>query len=524
MRWSLRPILGALSLWATVAHAEVVIPTSGMIAGERLHHPEHLATVYAARQFQPIWIEHGRPNGAAKRLLATLAASETEGLRPAEYHVAAVQAVLTTSEASPLRDLELLLSDGFVTYAEHLSHGRLHPAQLGINWHIPRPTPDLAHFLTIVAAAPHKLGTVLDLLQTERAAYRPLMDAVARYRTLAAEGGWPIVAYTRRDKFVPGDRDPRLATIRARLAVTGDITAHTSTAESDLFDESLQSAIAAFQTRHGLTPDGVIGFGTLAALNVTVEARIEQLLVNLERLRWLPKIPHEHYLIANIPAYDLSLMDHDKPVLTMRTIVGQPHNETPTMHDEMEYLVFNPQWNVPERIATKELLPKAKADPEYLAKRRYKILQRTDGDTTELDPQAVNWEEIDAKTIRLQQASGGDNSLGRIKFIFPNRFDVYLHDTPARGLFANQERALSHGCVRVEHPRDLAALLLRDAGGWDRAEIDRVILRGRQQVVPLPKKIPVYLLYQTAWVDDTGTVQFRNDIYGYDRRIARAMR
>ena len=351
------------------------------------------------------------------------------------------------------------------------------------------------------------------------------MHTLAQYREIARDGGWAPIPGSAKEKIEPGTQNPRIIAVRARLAITGDLQENRSHATSDLYDGPLEAAVQRFQKRHGLIDDGVIGVGTIQAMNVPVEERIRQLSVGLERLRWLPRDFGERHIVVNIPSFDLTLMDKGKPAITMRTVVGRQRDRTPALSATMQYLVLNPRWNVPKSITNKELIPKVRNNPEYLASRRYKVYQRNEeGAMQQVDPTTVDWDTADASSIRLQQDSGAGNSLGRIKFMFPNRFSVYLHDTPSRSLFSRQTRAFSHGCVRVEHPRDLATEVLKYMEGWDGEKIRQAVNSGRHRTVHLDKPLPVHIIYQTAWSSANGTPQFRSDIYRYDHKVAKALK
>lgn len=337
-----------------------------------------------------------------------------------------------------------------------------------------------------------------------------LEGVLAQYRAIEKKGGWPSISSG--PKLQIGDAGERVLSLRRRLAVTGDLK---KDVKSEVFDGDLEQALRHFQERHGLEPDGAAGPATLEALNVPVEQRIRQLEINLERLRELEDKFEGRYVAVNIPDFRLQVVEKSRPLLTMNVVVGQRREwQTPLLDSQISYLILNPKWNVPPDIFRKEVLGHIQKDTDYLKKENMQVMGREGA----VDPETVDWTQVDPRNpdYRIVQRSGPGNSLGRIKFMFPNRYAVYLHDTPAKKLFARPMRALSHGCVRVERPMDLAEFLMQDQEGWSRERIQSEINTGRERSVPLPDPVPLHIIYVTAWVDEEGVVQFRNDIYGRD--------
>jgi murein L,D-transpeptidase YcbB/YkuD len=309
--------------------------------------------------------------------------------------------------------------------------------------------------------------------------------------------------------------------LRKRLAATAD---RVRDLDSPEFDEPLADAVMSFQIVHGLEVDGLVGSDTTRALNVPVDERIAQITANLERWRWLPMQLASRYILVNIAGFRLEVVDDDRTVMTMRAVVGRPYRRTPVFAASMTYLVFSPYWNVPRSIATRDILPKVRRDPRYLEKQRIRVF-RGWADDTPIDPATIDWEGISRPSFpyRLRQDPGPWNALGGVKFMFPNRFNVYLHDTPDRELFEESSRTFSSGCVRIERPADLAEYLLEDPEVWDHEAIRGSMDRRRELTVRVPRPIPVYLLYWTAWIDEAGAVHFRDDVYGQDRRLLVAL-
>jgi len=344
-----------------------------------------------------------------------------------------------------------------------------------------------------------------------------------RYREIAAKGGWPMVPHG--SKMQKGDRSERILALSGRLIATGDLDRRFRNSEG-LFDDALEQAVRRFQQRHGLEVDGVVGLSTLAALNVPVEERIRQIELNMERWRWLPRDFGQRYILVNIANFELDVVEDGKPLMIMHIVVGRPYRRTPVFSDKITYLVLSPYWHVPKNIAIQDMLSLIRNDTNYLAKHNIKVFQGLGTDTREIDAKTIDWSKVTAENFnyRFRQGPGPMNALGRVKFMFPNKFNVYLHDTPSRELFAKTERAFSSGCIRIEKPIELAEYLLRDDPQWTRDNILAVIDKLVEQTVPLPKLIPIHILYCTAWANEDGSIQFRNDIYGRDKLLDEALR
>lgn len=314
------------------------------------------------------------------------------------------------------------------------------------------------------AAHADDFAAFLDDLAPANREYRSLRRALAAYRAIEAQGGWPRLKG--RQTLRRGMYGSEVAVLRHRLAATGDLK--DAGEDPRQFDGSVEQAVRAFQARHGLAVDGVVGPRTRAALNVPVELRVRQLLINLERARWLTKDFGQRYLIVNLADFRLRAIDGGRTVLDMRVVVGLPYRSTPVFSDEVTYVHFNPYWNVPPSIAKKDILPRVKRDPGYLVRRSIRVFSDWSGNARELDPWSIDWSRFNSSYFpyKLRQDPGPQNPLGRVKFMFPNKYSVYLHDTPSRGLFDHPVRAFSSGCIRVEKPVDLAAFLLGDDPKW----------------------------------------------------------
>jgi murein L,D-transpeptidase YcbB/YkuD len=335
-----------------------------------------------------------------------------------------------------------------------------------------------------------------------------LRDSLWTYRRIAETGGWPQIEGG--DPLAAGDRGERVRTLRRRLMATGDLP---ESGDSDLYDAELEEGVRRFQGRHGLEPDGRVGRRTLEAMNVPVADRIQQIEMNLERSRWLPPVESDELLWINIPEFRLRAFRDGREVLGMPVVVGTPETPTPTFYERVQYAVLNPDWIVPESIALREVLPKAHEDPGYLQRAEFELLDDA-GSPMSLDELSIDL--LRSGRHRIRRKPGPWNDLGRIKFMFPNEFQIYLHDTPSRGLFLRASRAFSHGCVRVGEPLELARFLFGSRFDQLRVELEA----GLQREIPIESPVPLYIVYFTAWRESDGTVQFRDDVYDRDRALA----
>jgi murein L,D-transpeptidase YcbB/YkuD len=348
--------------------------------------------------------------------------------------------------------------------------------------------------------------------------YVGLKSELARYRRIAAAGGWPVVPAG--PALRPGSVDARVAILRRRLATTGDVSARLDDT-STRYDSSLAVAVRGFQQRMGLTDDAVVGEGTRRGLNVPVERRIQQLRLNMERGRWVLHHIDSTFVVVNVAGFSVAYVRGGRTVWRANAVVGTPYRRTPIFRDSISYLVFNPTWTVPPGILARDMLPRLKRGGLPALPTGMRVLNRSG---RVVDASRIDWSRYSASSFPfiLRQDPGPANALGRVKFMFPNRYLVYLHDTPSRQLLDETARAFSSGCIRVERPFELAALLLEDVG-WTMDSITRAVDSRRTRTVNLRRRIPVLLLYWTAWVDDEGRMNFRDDIYGRDARLARAL-
>jgi murein L,D-transpeptidase YcbB/YkuD len=509
-----------------------VVGTDFQVCGDPVYASEALPGFYMRRFNRPAWSDNGHLSRLAIDLVNVLQRADLDGLRPEDYHLAAIRTLLAAVRADirnggvivPGRwaELDILLTDAFLMVGSHLLAGRVNPETLESEWVANRRGADLAAVLERALASGDVAGALAALEPPQRG-FQRLRRALLLLRAVAARGGWPAV--TDGPNLKRGDQGQPVAALRARLRLGGDLAA-VKEGDPQLFDEALELAVKSFQARYGLTADGVVDATTRSELNVSAQRRVEQVEVNLERWRWLPQDLGRRHIIVNIPAFDLEVVEDDAVVLDMRVVVGRPYHNTPVFSETMRYLVLNPYWEVPHDIAVNEVLPHLKRNLSYLAQQQMRVYKGWGSEAQAIDPATVDWSAITPARFpfRLSQDPGPVNSLGRIKFIFLNKFNVYLHDTPARMLFNETLRDFSHGCIRIQKPLDLALYLLRQDPKWNRETLLRALDEVKDRSVTLPEPMPIHVLYWTAWADADGTIEFRRDIYGQDAPLLAALR
>lgn len=467
------------------------------------------------------WHRDGRPTPLAERLFAWLTSADREGLLPGEYHVGLLRRLMPEVSKDRLLLRELLLTDGYIRLARDLRRGRFDPVQIDPLWRLPRETFDPVTPL-VSALEKGDLRGLLEGLGPHAAAYGRLRQALARYRAIQAAGGWRPLHLE--GSLRPGMRGGEVIELRRRLAAEAG-PAVGIPGDAEHYDGRLRRVVEEYQRRVGLVQDGIVGKKTLKALNVPVEKRVAQLRAGLERWRWLPHDLETEYLLINTAAFEIDLMAGDRSLFHKRTVNGREERQTPSFRSLVTHLVVNPEWTVPRSIAVRDLLPRQQEDSGFLSARQIRVYRERGGEWLEVDPASIDWPRYDADHFPfiLKQDAGSANSLGRFKFYMPNRYDIYLHDTPSRGLFERPSRAFSSGCVRVEGAARLADLLLARTGPWERAQFHRALRREETLTLGLVRPMPVYLTYFTSWVDEAGKVHFRPDLYLRDNRLLSAL-
>ena len=507
--------------------AEGRSPSRTVIERERIYSPVLVESFYKGRNYQTAWSQDGRLI-QVEALIMAVEEAYGDGLTPDYYHLGLIRSFVdkTKKEASPdparLANLDILLTDAFLTLGCHLSAGCVNPVTLEAEWFAKRGSVDVSSVLE-QALRKRQIREELMRLRPIQASYERLRQVLARYRELSLRGEWPLVSGG--SLLKEGSMSDRVAELRKRLSFSSDLAAD-GAKEGDFFDEKLKQSLLIFQKRHGLKADGILGPATVNALNVPLRQRIRQIELNMERLRWILGNVEQRSIVVNIANFQLDVMENGESILSMKVVVGKPYQRTPVFTAKMTHIVINPPWNIPDRIAREEILKKIKNDPHYLAEQNIKVLKGWGSQQEEIDPETVDWSEITPKTLpyHFRQESGPLNPLGRLKFMFPNTFDVYLHDTPAKRLFSENVRTFSHGCTRIEKPIELGEYVLRDNPEWTRETLLNEIEEGTEKKVLIPRPLNVHFLYLTAWVDEQGTLQFRNDIYERDKSLDEALR
>ena len=476
-----------------------------------------LQRFYAARGFQPVWAKRTM----IAELIAAVEESADDGLDAADYHIKEIRQMYSKPPATPelAACYDVFLTDVFLTFAGHLRYGKVDPETLDTHWSVghARNGSVIEHKLNN-AIATAQIATALKEIRLQHPKYDLLRKGLARYRTIEREGGWPVLAEG--VKLQEGSREKRVGMLRQRLKVSGDIAA-LNTDTSTVYNRELADAVKRFQKRNGMEADGVVGASTIRVMNIPVARRIDEIRINLERCRWFLSDLEPTCIMVNIPSFALQYMENGHQRWSTRVIVGKPKRETPLFKADMQYVILNPQWVIPPTILDKDALPALRKSSSYLSRKNLKIIAQNGGVVA---PSSVNWSQYSAANFpyRLQQSSGDHGALGRIKFLLPNRYIVYLHDTPNKELFAENKRTFSSGCIRVQNPQELAALVLQDSVLWSRTKINAAINTGKTRMVTLPKRIPVYILYLTA-TDEGDELQFRDDVYNRDDQVLKAL-
>ena len=475
------------------------------------------------------WFRRGELVPQAQKLLDKVADAKLEGLDPAKYRPLTLDAqkqfaalrAAKKGEADPelMRRTDLALSALYFAFAGDFYKGTVDPhTNDAIDWSVKRNKVKLHRALQTILQERESTYPYYEFgsLHPE---YDRLRHALSQYRALQQRGGWSTVPAIK--KLEPGQTDS-VAVPALRRRLLPDARA---AAEPARYDEALAAAVKTFQDGQGLHPDGIIGQGTVAALNVPVEARIDQLLLNMERWRWIPKKLGDRYVLVNIPEYKLHVVEKGREVFDMRVIVGKQLKETPVFSDKMEHIVLAPYWGVPVSIVEEEIKPAMLRNPGFLESQDMEVLNGFGPKAQPIPASSVDWANVTKDNWKyvLRQRPGDKNPLGPMKFLFPNENDVYLHGTPNAWLFNKETRGFSHGCVRIEDPKKLALYLLRDQPQWTAARIDETVAAGEEKWIKLKEQVPVFIVYFTAWADQDGTVHFRDDVYGHDKALEQAM-
>jgi len=483
---------------------------------------------YAAPDAKLLWVDENGLNARAKAVMEEIGKADDYGLRASDYKLPKADG-LSGADTQALADAEITLSLAALRYARDARGGRIEPVRIDPNLDPTLALPDPLQVMESLA------------IRSDAAAYlrsfqpsQPQFEAL-RKALLAARGGKPeddIVRIPDGPTLKLGVEDGQVELLRTRLNIETPASGN-----AKRFDEAVEEAVKRFQMTHGAVADGVVGPGTRRLLNrqsqhASSSTRFKQILVNMERWRWLPSDLGSFYVAANIPEFMVKVVDDGKPVFTTRIVVGKPDKQTPVFSNEMKEIVFNPYWNVPNSIKVEELMPSIRGggdwffgggaggwDTSVFARNGLRVAIGT----REVDPSMLDWSRIDIRSLNVYQPPGPTNVLGTVKFLFPNKHDVYMHDTTQKNLFAKTVRAESHGCMRVQNPDQFAVTLLKHVQGWSAPQVSSAIANSEDEHVALKQKIPVYINYFTLWVNADGSISSFRDIYGHDSRMAAAL-
>lgn len=502
---------------------------------------KQITAFYKARDYRPLWIGDYGLNTKADRLFTAFKIAHNDALNPNDYRSVLLNdnweiAADVLQAPEHLAKLETDIMASALLYGRHASAGRVVPGEVNYKVKLKPVAIPLKDILNALSTSVRPEKYLLSLLP-KHPQYIRLKQKYAQIIKTQASENWPkIISY----KIIrPGTKHANVALLRKRLIASGDYTPplsslvfrpatdidHSSPENlsrrenvAEFFDTDLKKAVMAFQKRHHLHQDGAVGPKTLSVLNGPSLKKREQIALNMERFRWLPKDLGKRHVLVNQPEFKLRVFEGSDVIYHSRVIIGKRRHQTPVFSDKISLVVFNPSWNVPFSIATKEILPRLRQDPSYLA-RHNMALTTTRG--RRINAYDVDWSQYSRKTFnfRIRQRPGRRNALGRIKFLFPNKHSIYLHDTPSKRLFKRTSRAFSHGCVRVQNPQLLAEVLLSRDKGWSLKRVNRSIRSGRGRTVRLSKKVPIHLAYFTTWVDENGKINFLKDIYRRDKKL-----
>lgn len=509
------PSAGALSTGRPLLKIEAAFDAGigrEAIRSARLSDPEAVSRFYAARGGAPLWLNGRGLNQRALDLISALDQAWTHGLNPAQYHLARIESMLDDPQGIAPQQLELLLTDAVIRYGRDLTGTR--PGLTRGPYDISRKSWSATEILDVVARTAD-LNKAIKIFEPQGILYQTLRKELASILSEKNEGGAQTIDFDG-TPLLPGETHPSVSALRARLGLSA------THASDTYYDENLVAAVMAFQRKHRLNADGVVGPNTLRILNRDRAGKIRQILANLERLRWLDQNRPERYIIVNIPSQTLWLVHNRTVTEEMKVIVGKPVRGTKDFKTMITGVRFNPTWTVPPTIKRKDFLPRLIENPHYLKEKGIAVLQKKGGRMVRVDSSSIDWASVsgsDLAQMSMVQSAGDSNALGKIRVLMPNPYDMYLHDTSAPELFAEEERTLSSGCIRIEKPEAVADFILASNAGWGREKMDSLIAAGRTVDIPAEIKIPVYVIYQTIWLDSNGTLVYGDDIYGRDAAL-----
>ncbi|MDN3686802.1 L,D-transpeptidase family protein [Cyclobacterium jeungdonense] len=497
-----------------------------------IHSRSTLLTFYFERAFLPGWSEALQPTCKARELLYLIRQAGFDGLVPEDYHLESLNTLFDKDmEGKSLAErelalLDILLSDAFLTYAHHLYKGKVHPEHLNGIWDIQtkQTEPSVLGRLNRALSGNH-VKEELHSLRPKLLVYERMRLSMKKYHGMEKayeDKNW--IPLSIEESLKVTQRNEHVPHIREKLIFWKDLESYPVIAEQrDFYDSTMAEGVKKFQLRNGLQPDGILGRATIEALNQRPRQLMDKLAVNMERLRWLPDTTLQEFILVNIANYSLDLIRERDTLLHSKVIVGKSYRKTPVFNATMSYLVFSPTWTLPPTILKNDALPAIRKNINYLAQKNMKVI---DHSGQEINPNSVDWQQMNGDNFPylIRQSPGPQNSLGLVKFMFPNKYSVYIHDTPSRELFYREDRALSSGCIRIEKPFELAQLLLKDQPLWSDERIRSAMNGKKEQIVRLDRKIPVIILYLTFWTDSNHRENIRRDIYDRDIELLKLLR
>lgn len=491
-------------------------------------HPQYISYTkklhkfYSRRNYQLAWSFEGEFRPQASMFLNQLRNAQSQGTDPNIFNTYDLEKRINEAygkkrDSLIRKDIDMELSSAYFKYSQRLWKGMVDPQDEGLEWFVDRKK--IKYGKTLDSILESNDGNPFAKYMPVHEEYKSLLKQLNYYQSIKNTKQWPNLDSAALNKLALGDTSTQITFLKKKLQLCGDLSS--DVVVNNTYDLKLSEAIKYFQTRHGLDETGKLSGATLHFLNLSLEQIIKQILVNLERWKWVPKKADGNYLKVNIPDFTLRVYEKGKEVHSMKAIVGKTMTHTPIFNDQLKNVVLNPFWNIPHTIMVEEVLPAIQKDSTYLDRLNIEVFAAYDYEHP-IDPSSINWDTIQAEKFpyQLRQKSGDGNALGRVKFIFPNNYDVYLHDTPQRYLFQNQERDYSHGCIRIEDPFWLASYLLENKS---EQELRQVKDEDKWYKIPAGKQLPVYIVYFTAWVDKDGKLNLREDIYNHDQKLARLL-
>jgi L,D-transpeptidase YcbB len=481
---------------------------------------------YQKRNFEPIWEIHKGEQSLHEQFLAILDTIHYDGLNQQDYNLNEIRQLLQLNPEHGLdKAIHAAVSDvaitaAFIKLTRNIKYGRLNPKELRMRWHIyqePQTRPDS---LLKELMRSKDVQTVIENSQPKIQQYQKLRDLIKYYFSLKENPQWTNIPLGK--SLAKGDNAERVGQLRNNLIAAGFLKDISDTVEINVFDDRLQEALKSYQRRFDIEPTGIAGPITINEINASIDEKLRRIKINLERLRWLPEDLGEKYIWVNVPEYWLKVIENGQPVLQMKIIAGRVLRQTPVFSDHIKFLVFAPYWNVPTSMAIIDILPKIQNNPNYLSRMRMEILEGWDPDARPLDPNSINWNSLSSDNFpyRIRQKPGPWNAMGSVKFMFPNNFQIYLHDTPSPNLFKRESRSFSSGCIRLEKPVELAKFLLPELS---EDQIRAKMKKREEEYVNLKDSVPVHIVYFTTWINGNGTIINKKDVYKEDEKYFEAI-